>query len=448
MPGDRESVTSILLKIMGTKVKNTEIPLSLEQFHISEDYGFILPEPLRDLPVYYKPWMDIARNVPELISSHSLRLRIHDMPLLETHLLRTHRELRLAHLALSIMTMGYVWQEGERETVKVLPRSLSLPFCEVSQRLGLPPILIHADTVLANWKKRDPDGNLELLLTLPGGGSVRGFFLVTLLVELAAVPGLKSILDVINGVQYNDVAMVTKALDVVSQAIDSMKQAFKLMHEYVDPSIFYGIMRIYLSGWKDNPSMPEGLIYEGVQEKPMEFSGGSAAQSSILHCFDELLGVQHEGSNGAFLKRMRDYMPLSHKQFIENISSCPSLRSFVLQQADEHLTHTFEHCVARLVDFRNYHINIVTRYITIPASRAKQLRAYKQGLAEELDAIRSAPKALEERGTGGSGLMTFLKTVRDETKDTSISQCTIGNQVSPDPSITEIQKAASELTIE
>lgn len=46
MPGDRESVTSIVLKIMGTKVKNTETPLSLEQFHISEDYGFILPEPL------------------------------------------------------------------------------------------------------------------------------------------------------------------------------------------------------------------------------------------------------------------------------------------------------------------------------------------------------------------------------------------------------------------
>uniref|UniRef100_A0A8C1S1L2 Indoleamine 2,3-dioxygenase 1 n=2 Tax=Cyprinus carpio TaxID=7962 RepID=A0A8C1S1L2_CYPCA len=438
---------------MDTKVKNTETPMSLKQFHISEDYGFILPEPLKDLPVYYKPWMDIARNMPELISSHSLRLRIHNMPLLETHLLRTHHELRLAHLALSIMTMGYVWQEGERETVKVLPQSLSVPFCEVSQRLGLPPILIHADTVLANWKKKNLDGpfsmeNLELLLTLPGGESVRGFFLVTLLVELAAVPGLKAILDVINGIHYNDVAMVTKALDVVSQAIDSMKQALKLMHEYVDPSIFYGIMRIYLSGWKDNPSMPEGLVYEGVQEKPMEFSGGSAAQSSILHCFDELLGVQHEGSTGAFLRRMRDYMPPSHKHFIENISSRPSLHSFVLQQADEHLTHTFEQCVARLVDFRNYHINIVTRYITIPASRAKQLRANNQGLPEELDAIRRAPTALEERGTGGSGIITFLKTVRDKTKDTSISKCTNGNQVLPDPSMTEIQKAASELTIE
>lgn len=68
--------------------------------------------------------------------------------------------------------------------------------------------------------------------------------------------------------------MVTKALDVVSHAIDGMKHAIKLMHgntffkvindlyafiqvvvilivtvsEYVDPSIFYGIMRIFLSG--------------------------------------------------------------------------------------------------------------------------------------------------------------------------------------------------------
>ncbi|KAL0186359.1 hypothetical protein M9458_018029 [Cirrhinus mrigala] len=141
-------------------------------------------------------------------------------------------------------------------------------------------------------------------------------------------------------------------------------------------------------------------------------------------------------------------MPPSHKQFIENISSRPSLRSFVLQQANDRLTHTFEQCVGRLVEFRNLHINIVTRYITIPASRARQLCDNKQGLAEGVDTIRKAPTALEETGTGGSGIMTFLKTVRDETKGTSISQCTTGNHVLPDPSMTEIQKAASELKIE
>ncbi|XP_051950553.1 indoleamine 2,3-dioxygenase 2-like [Xyrauchen texanus] len=437
---------------MDTQVKNVETLLSLRKFHVSEDCGFILPDPLTDLPLYYKPWMDIAKNVPELLSSHSLRRRIHDMPLLETHFLQTYREQRLAHLALSMMTMGYVWQEGARETIKVLPQNLAVPFWEVSQRLGLPPILIHGDSVLANWKKTDPNGpfsieNLELLLTLPGGESTRGFFLVTLLVELAAVPGLKSIPEVISGVHYNDVAMVTKALDVVSQAIGNMKQALKLMHVYVDPFVFYGILRIYLSGWKDNPLIAEGLVYEGVQEKPMEFSGGSAAQSSLLHCFDELLGVKHEGDSGAFLRRMRDYMPPCHKHFIEDISSRPSLRKFVQEQADECLTHTFEQCVARLVDFRNYHINIVTRYITIPASRAKQLRASGQGLVEELDTIKKAPTALEEKGTGGSSIMIFLKTVRDETKDSSNTQYTNGKQVLPDPSMTTIQEATSELTI-
>lgn len=49
--------------------------------------------------------------------------------------------------------------------------------------------------------------------------------------------------------------------------------------------------------WKDNPCMPKGLVYEGVQVEPMEYSGGSAAQSSLLHCFDELLGVKHEAKS-------------------------------------------------------------------------------------------------------------------------------------------------------
>lgn len=44
--------------------------------------------------------------------------------------------------------------------------------------------------------------------------------------------------------------------------------------------------------------MPNGLVYEGVQTEPLEYSGGSAAQSSLLHCFDELLGVKHEGKSG------------------------------------------------------------------------------------------------------------------------------------------------------
>lgn len=39
---------------------------------------------------------------------------------------------------------------------QVLPKALALPFWLVSRRLGLPPILTYADSVLANWKLKDP----------------------------------------------------------------------------------------------------------------------------------------------------------------------------------------------------------------------------------------------------------------------------------------------------
>lgn len=53
-----------------------------------------------------------------------------------------------------------------------------------------------------------------------------------------------------------------------------------------------------LSRWKDNPAMPEGLVYEGVATEPLRYSGGSAAQSSVLQAFDEFLGIRHCKGSG------------------------------------------------------------------------------------------------------------------------------------------------------
>ncbi|XP_053726923.1 indoleamine 2,3-dioxygenase 1 isoform X1 [Synchiropus splendidus] len=399
---------------------------SLDRYHVSTELGFILPGPLDELPAYFQPWMDIARRIPELVDAHQLRFHVDRMPLLNSQFLKGYRELRLAHLALGMMTMGYVWQEGENKTVEVLPRPLAVPYWDVSVRLGLPPILTHADAVLANWRKRDREGpfdisNLEMLFSLPGGESVHGFFMATFLVELSALPGLKSIPAVINGVRRGDSEEVAAALEEVSRALQSMTDTLKLLHVYVDPAVFYGIMRIFLSGWKDNPCMPKGLVYEGVQEEPMEFSGGSAAESSLLHCFDELLGVKHHAKGGGdFLLRMRDYMPPAHKQLVQDISAQPSLKRFVQEQSSERLTQTFQLCLTKLLAFRSYHINVVSRFITVPAARARQLRD-KKSPDDEGEMVTKAPTALEERGTGGSGIMVFLKTVRDETRKSLLS---------------------------
>ena len=34
------------------------------------------------------------------------------------------------------------------------------------------------------------------------------------------------------------------------------------MHSGCDPRVFYNVHRPLLSGWRDNPDLPEGLIYE------------------------------------------------------------------------------------------------------------------------------------------------------------------------------------------
>lgn len=108
-------------------------------------------------------------------------------------------------------------------------------------------------------------------------------------------------------------------------------------------------------------------------------------------------------------------MPPAHKQLIQDISLQPSLKSFVQQQASERLNQAFQHCVSKLLALRNYHISVVSRFITVPAARARQLRS--QSRDSEGETISRAPTVLEERGTGGSGIMTFLKAVRDQTKD-------------------------------
>lgn len=118
--------------------------------------------------------------------------------------------------------------------------------------------------------------NLELLVRLPGGDSVQGFFLVTLLVELAGVPAvrvkiiqcvfvkknkkktnnvgynyglinctikvtfqklqtsqcghvLQSIPTVISGVRCGDPEAVGRGLEGISQSIQDMIDALKLM---------------------------------------------------------------------------------------------------------------------------------------------------------------------------------------------------------------------------
>uniref|UniRef100_A0A7M4DXP8 Indoleamine 2,3-dioxygenase 2 n=1 Tax=Crocodylus porosus TaxID=8502 RepID=A0A7M4DXP8_CROPO len=367
-------------------------PCALDKFHISPEYGFLLPDPQTELPAPYRPWMDLARSLPDLIATRQLRA-----PQLSAAQLHGHRDLRLAHLVLGFITAGYVWQDGEEGPV--LPQNLAVPFWEVSRRLGLPPILLHADLVLANWRQRDRAGNLDPIVWLPGGESLRGFVLVTMLVEKAAVPGLQVPLGMprVRGIGRGLSAWsgpgrcCTPALP---QAPPEPACARGTEQPVLDPLPCAALQWATLPSWppssKAAPS--SGLLYEGVWELPQAYSGGSAAQSTVLHAFDAFLGVRHHEESSAFLHRMRDYMPPRHRAFVEAIQALPPLRELVLSSGNEALHCAYNRCVTALAAFRTRHIAVATKYV-------------------------AAPSRPEQRGTGGSPVLRFLKSVRDATRE-------------------------------
>ncbi|XP_059992537.1 indoleamine 2,3-dioxygenase 1 [Lagenorhynchus albirostris] len=393
-----------------------------EEYHIDEDVGFALPNPLEELPHPCDAWISIAKNLPELIKNGQLRAEVEKLTTFSIDGLQGHKLQRLAHLVLGYITMAYVWGEGDGDVRKVLPSNIAVPYCKVSEKLGLPPILVYADCVLANWKKKDPSGpmtyeNMDILFSFPGGDCGKGFFLVSLVVETAAASAIKVIPIIFNAVQREDPDTLRKALLDIASCLHKALDMFHQIHEYVDPNLFFNVLRIYLSGWKGNPLLSEGLLYEGVWDTPKKFAGGSAAQSSIFQCFDILLGIQHtvdgvpSDSAAKFLQEMRTYMPSAHQNFLRSLESGPSVRKFVLSKGDATLQEIYNECVQAMVSLRNYHLQVVAKYIVIPASQPSK----RKPTSEE-------PSEPKNKGTGGTDFMGFLKTVRDTTVNSLLKE--------------------------
>jgi hypothetical protein len=68
--------------------------------------------------------------------------------------------------------------------------------------------------------------------------------------------------------------------------------------EKCDPHVYYHRVRLPMSGWKGNPRLPNGLVYEsscaGDAGAPVELYGETGAQSSIVAAVDAALGIEHE----------------------------------------------------------------------------------------------------------------------------------------------------------
>ncbi len=171
-----------------------------------------------------------------------------------------------------------------------------------------------------------------------------------------------------------------------------------------------------MSGWKNNPALPHGLLYQGVSDTPLQLYGETGAQSSVLFAFDAFLGIQHKsGWLSAYLRDMEAHMPLPHRQYLQQ------LRVWMLVDAcvcTYMVLHTCRNCILPLTQARP-----PVREFVLSTHQQDLLDAYDE-VVHELERFRVQHAAFaytyirqfsEVKGTGGTDFMPALREYRENT---------------------------------
>jgi indoleamine 2,3-dioxygenase len=230
-------------------------------------------------------------------------------------------------------------------------------------------------------------------------------------IERQAGSGLAGLVQAMNGAGLDRGADVLTGLRALAASQTEMRDTLLRMKERCDPYVYYTRVRPYIHGWKNNPTMTEGLFYSGVAAyggRPQPFRGETGAQSSIVPCLDAGLGISHAPDPlTVYLQEMRDYMPPRHRAFLHSLGQAqddrgrPLLSGYVRDRKAQspELWIAYCACIDLLAQFREIHVGYADSYI------------HRQHQSHE-----SNPTAV---GTGGTPFMAYLQKHLDETKQAS-----------------------------
>ena len=373
--------------------------------------GFIgSKQPLRyltDKNIDEQKLEDLAVAIPKLLLTNKIRHQIDQLPEdFFSHDLNKYSEveLRLLNVQFSFLAHAYVW--GDLAPSKVLCKSIALPWSNISEKLGRPPILSYASYCLDNWHKINDDegvnlNNVALNYNFLGGIDEDWFVTIHVCIEHAANLAIASAFNIALAYQQNtaDEKTLLKELTNIKTSMLEVNHIFRKMPEKCDPYIYYHRVRPYIFGWKNNPSLPEGLVYEGCfDDKPQLFRGETGAQSSIVPALDALLSVVHEKDElREYLDEMKSYMPPSHRELIKFIEDHSQVKTDI--KNNEELIALFDDCCQEISIFRSQHLQYAADYI------------HNQNTKNTLFGTGGS----KVRGTGGTPFMKYLRKHRDET---------------------------------
>ena len=357
---------------------------------------------------------NLACSIPKLLLTNKIRKQIDNLPdsFFSHDLLKySEEELRLLNVQFSFLAHAYVW--GDLVPSKILCKAIAEPWSNISKMLGRPPILSYASYCLDNWHKINQDegvnlDNVALNYNFLGGIDEDWFVTIHVCIEHAANKAIQSAFEITLKTESNDCdeKVLLNELTSIKEAMLEVNHIFRKMPEKCDPYIYYHRVRPYIFGWKNNPALPDGLIYESCfDEKPQLFRGETGAQSSIVPTLDALLNVVHERDElREYLDEMKSYMPPSHRELIKFIENTSKVKEQV--SSNKMLMELYDDCCQEISIFRSQHLRYAADYI------------HNQSTKSTLFGSGGS----KVRGTGGTPFMKYLKKHRDETDSSKIKK--------------------------
>lgn len=382
--------------------------MKLSDYAMTAERGFLSSFELSEvaLPDDWGPVLHAAEDLSALITSGRVRAFLDLLPdpgVAAWATTASDAELRAAMVRYSFLVQAYVW--GETEAPAALPANLAVPMVALADALGQAPLLPYSAYVLDNWARLDERGaialdNIAMVQNFLGGADENWFVLVHVAIEAAAGRALELACELVDCAAANDIAGATERLEEMALVWGRINAIFDRMPERCDPYIYYQRVRPYIHGWANNPALPHGLTYEGVEKfggVGQAFRGQTGSQSSIVPAMDALFGVVHSSDPlRAFLDELHQYRPVPHRRFIDDLRAQSTLRAFVQASGDGALRQAFNANLTHVADFRTRHLEYAASYINKQAS---------SGAGNDPDV-----------GTGGTPFMKYLKKHRDENR--------------------------------
>ncbi|KAF7312687.1 Indoleamine 2,3-dioxygenase [Mycena indigotica] len=397
--------------------------LAAHDFDVDNRTGFMPPQPPpARLPEAFEHWEEVLDEaiksglqlgdkpgitLAETECSEKWRRSVRHLPILPiADLIRSETNLRRAHLVLAWVMHFYIHSLPSDMPI-IVPAAITVPLFKICTQLQLPPVLTYSDTVLYNWRLKTPSNrvtpaldNLVSNTLFTGTNDEQEFYLTSARMELRGVEALDLMRSTMDEAFIGDtiaIRRITAYLQRLAVVIDEIKALFAGVRDGCDP----WILASDDGSLKGSTATQTGFIRQNSLAP-------ARARAPLIHALDVFLGV-HEfshapdgGSRQPFLERMQLYMPRHHRNFLDHLTVNPRpLRAIVMgAESNEELVTAYNLAVQALKRFRDYHITIVTAYIIQPARKAL---------------VRPEPSQEPLKGTGGTDLARFLKSVRDQT---------------------------------